>query len=521
MTPIELYPGIVWTRDAYAERAVARWQLAAADGTRQFVRAACTWEDVRDLLRLYAGDEFREVLLSAGVKPTQMGVVVNVVIVATGMGAQAYTSAAEDAVRLQRLENEVTGLRRHVVLLAQHDGLPNSERFVCNAEGLPVPWLVSSRGSDGRTRKDETIARRLGDILDVLLLVAPSVRGGDPAALQEIGGAVHAVGHVRLAGSSTIDFARQSKCIAAGCLAYVLESCSARTNTAPHLADELCRSCEGLVAGLVRGEIALEQFLDRVIGDGGLCAWDVRTILVEGHAVLSRLVGNDSVLARAARGDFDEYMILARPAPNPWWKRLLQAIGLMRKPPQEVWRQLVGQRAESAAALARLQAAHGFLEEVAKVARPRGRSSIAPPTSYVGAWLRGLESRIRSSLRDVVRGTESAQYDAEGIIRELADRIEADVVSNLSTAIREWSNAERSLDEVRTLMASDRFVTFDAQVAGGSFVKPATAIGTFAMGNTVTVHGQDVAYARVACASGVRPFFFVASEAIADSSLAW
>ena len=518
---LELYPGIVWTRDEYAERAVARWQRCSADATRLFVRTAGTWEDVRNLLRLYAGDEFRDELRKVGVKPTGAGVVVNVVVVATGMGPQAYSTASEDAVRLQRLENEVTGIKRHLVLLAQHEGLPNSDRVIRKVDGMPAPWLVSSRASDGRTRKDETIDRRLGEILDVLLLVATTATGGDPSALQEIMGPVHATGHVRLAGNSTVDFDRQSKRIAEGCLAYVLANCSARTNTSPHLADELRISCERLVAGLVRGEMGTDSFLDRVVGDGGLCAWDVRTILVEGHIVLGQLVKNDGALARAARGDLDEYLNRAKSAPDPWWKRLLQAIGLMRRPAAEVWRQSIGRKAECAAALARVQAAHQFLEAVAKAVCIGGCANFAPPTSSVNAWVRVLENRIRSALRDAVRGEEVTLMDANGIMRELAARIETDVDANLSSAICEWSNDDRSLDDVRASMASDRFVTFDAQVAGGSFIKPATAIGTFAMGNTVNVHGQEIAYARVACASGVRPFFFVASEAITDSSLSW
>lgn len=521
MTPIELYPGIIWTRDARAETAVARWSRCAGEPIGKYVRTARTWEEVRDLLRLYAADDFRDLLKEVGIRPTVTGVVVNIVVVASGMGAESYASAADDAQRLQRLENEVTGLKRHIVLLAQHDGIPNSQRALKKIDGMPVPWLVSSRASDGRTRKDETIDRRLGEVLDVLLLVAPTVVGGDPAALQEITGAIHAAGYVRLAGNSTVDFERRSRSIADGCLSYVLAACCAKTNTSPHLAEELSRSCEALVGSLVRGEIGTDGFLDRVIGEGGLCAWDVRTVLVDGHLVIGRLIGNDGALARAARGDFDEFAMHASPSANPWWKRLLQALRLTRKPEPVLRRQSLGKKAECAAALARLQAAHGFVEHVASVAGRGGSSAFAPPPAVVAAWVRQIEASVRHSLRDAVRGRQVAQGDADGIMRDLASRIASDVDGNLSTAIRDWASEVRALDEVRAAMTSDRFVIFDAQVGGGSAIRPATAIGTFAMGSTVHVHGHDIAYARVSRAPGVRPFFFVASEAIADHSLSW
>lgn len=519
--PIELYPGIVWTRDEYAQLAVARWYRCLDDKAREFVQVAQTWEDIRDILRNYVRKEFAARLVDIGVQPSMAGVVVNVVVVASGMGPHAYRRAEEDAARLNTLEHEVNGFKRHLVLLAQHEGLRNDDRRVEAPASFAVPWLVSSKVSDGRTGDDEDIAERLGLVLDVLTLTSPSVVGGDPAALHDFRTPDMAKSYLRMAGKSRVDYAEVMRTIAGGCGAFVMAQCRSTTNVAPNQAREFLHGADAHVGALIRGDIGVEDLLSRTIGAEGLGSWSAQSILIEGPGVVCALISPDGQLARAARGEIRTDDLAEAEAPWPWWKKLLAAFGLVRRPKRMAPAPRIGHAAECAAALASLEEARVFLEKAASIGRRGTGTGYVPPQRYIERWVGLLSRALHEDLMIIADPSDNRAPDPERIFRDVASRIELDVSENLSAAISEWSRAEPSLDRIRAALGSERLVIFDGHVAGGVSIQPAAAIGTFQFGRQVSIHGRDVPYACVCAWRGVRPLFMVSSESVVERDLRW
>lgn len=519
--PIELYPGIVWTRDEYAQLAVARWYRCLDDKAREFVQVAQTWEDIRDILRTFVRKEFEARLVEIGVQPSLTGVVVNVVVVASGMGPRAYRCADEDVARLNTLEHEVNGFKRHLVILAQHDGLRNDDRKVEAPASFAVPWLVSSKVSDGRTGDDDDIADRLGLVLDVLALTSPSVVGGDPAALHDFRTPDRAKSYLRMAGRSRVDYADVMRTIAGGCGAFVMAQCRSTTNVAPNQAREFLRGADAQVGALVRGDIGVEELLSRIVGAEGMGSWSAQSILIEGPGILCSLISPDGQLARAARGEFRTDDLIVAEAPWPWWKRLLAAFGLVRRPENVVPALRAGHAAECAAALASLEEARVFIEKAARLSQVGTGAGYEPPQRFLEKWAGLLSRALREDLMIIGDPSDKRVPDPERIFRDLASRIELDVSENLSSAISEWSRAEPSLDRIRAALGSERLVIFDGHVAGGVSIQPAAAIGTFQFGRQVSIHGRDVPYACVCAWRGVRPLFMVSSESVVERDLRW
>lgn len=518
---IELYPGIVWTRDDYAQLAVARWYRCLDDKAREFVQVAKTWEDIRDILRGYVRKDFATRLAEIGVQPSVAGVVVNIVVVASGMGPEAYRNADEDAARLGTLEHEVNGFKRHLVLLAQHEGLRNDDRKVVAPTAFAVPWLVSSKVSDGRTGDDDDISDRLGHVLDVLMLTSPSVVGGDPAALHDFRAPEHARSHLRMAGRSRVDFAEVMRTIAGGCGAFVLAQCRSTTNVAPNQAREFLRAADEHVGALIRGTIGVEQLLSCAIGAEGMGSWSAQSILIEGPGVLSALTGADGQLARAARGEIRAFDPMLADPPWPWWKRLLAAFGFIRRPEKVAATPQFGRAAECAAALVSMEEARAYLAKAARLSVPGTGSGYEPPQKFVEKWVGTLSRALHEDLLIIADPADKRVPDAERVFRDLASRVELDVSENLSAAISEWSRMEPSLDQTRGALCSERLVIFDGHVAGGVSIQPAAAIGTFQFGKQVSIHGRDVPYSCVRAWRGVRPLFVVSSESVVERDLRW
>lgn len=519
--PIELYPGIVWTRDEYAQLAVARWFRCLDDKAREFVRVAKTWEEIRDILRMYVRKEFEARLIEIGVQPSLAGVVVNIVVVASGMGPHAYRRADEDAARLNTLEHEVNGFKRHLVLLAQHDGLRNDDRRVEAPASFAVPWLVSSKVSDGRTGDDEDIAERLGLVLDVLTLTSPVVAGGDPAALHDFRTPDLAQSYLRMAGRSRVNYAEVMRTIAGGCGAFVMAHCRSTTNVAPNQAREFLHAADAQVGALIRGDIGVEELLSRTVGANGLGSWNAQSILIEGPGVLCALTSPNGQLALAARGEIRTDDLVAAEAPLPWWKRLLAAFGLMRRPKGTVAAARVGHAAECAAALALLEEARVFLEKAVSLSRQGSGTGYEPPQRLMEKWVILLTRSLREDLMILADPSDKRAPDPERIFCDVTSRIELDVSENLSEAIAQWSRAVPSLDGIRAALGSERLVIFDGHVAGGVSIQPAAAIGTFQFGRQVSIHGRDVPYACVRAWRGVRPLFVVSSESVVERDLRW
>lgn len=519
--PIELYPSIVWTRDEYAALRVARWYRCLDNRAQEFVKVAATWEDARNILREYVREPFRDKLTEFGICPSLAGVVVNVVIVAQSMGSEAYGQADEDARKLQHLEHEVIGFRRHLILLAQHEGLRNEERHVNPPTPFAIPWLVSSKGSDGRTRDNDALADRLARLLDVLLLTSPAVAVGDPGALQQITTPEHARENLRLAGYSRVDFAEVVKQIAKGCCGHMMAGCRSDTHMSPEAAREFLRNAEADVGALARGNIGVQTLLSRVVGEQGLCRWEAQTILVESRRILAVLTAEHGLLAKASRGELLMAEPVAPRARRPWWRRLLEALALLRRPPEPVAQRMTGHTAECATALASLKETQSFLEQVEKAGALWTNSEYAPPQIFLERWVRTLERALHADLRELADLRAAVSSDADRIFRDVASRVELDVSENLSAAISEWSRAVTSLNDVRQALASDRLVIFDGYVVGGKSITAAAAVGAFNFGNKISIHGRDVPYAKLGIWPGVRPFFLVVSEAFDKNSLAW
>jgi hypothetical protein len=437
------------------------------------------------------------------------------------MGPEAYDQAAEDAKKLQLLEHEVTGFRRHLILVAQHEGLRNEERHVNPPTSFAIPWLVSSKASDGRTRDNDALADQLARLLDVLLLTSPAIVAGDPGALQEITAPDYARGNLRLAGYSRIDFAEVVQGIAKGCCGYLMAGCRSVTHMSPEAAREFLRNAEADVGALARGSIGAQELLSRVVGEQGLCRWEAQTILVEAHRILTALTAEHSVLARASRGELLVDVPVAPRGKRPWWRRLLEALGILRRLPESPAQRTTGQTAECAAALVRLRETLYFLEQVEKAGALYTNSEYTPPQVFLERWVRALERALHANLREIADLRAAVSPEADRIFRDVADRVELDVSENLSVAITEWSRAVIPLNDVREALASDRLVIFDGYVVGGKSITAAAAVGTFNFGSKISIHGRDVPYAKLGIWHGVRPFFLVASEACEHRFLAW
>jgi hypothetical protein len=519
---IELYPSIVWTRDEYAQLRVASWHQCLDDRARQFVRVATEWEDVRDALREYARQSFTKTLRDLEIRPTPAGVVVNIAVVASGMGPAAYRQGSQDAAILQQLAHEVTGLKWHLVLLANHEHVEqNDQKCVDPPAEFAVPWLVSSRASDGRTLDDEALGERLARVLDVLLLVSPAIANGDPGALQEVATPAYAGDYVRMAGYSRLDFAGIVKQIADGCRSHMMADCRSATHAAPQATQELLRSADASIGALARGDISVEELLARILGDRGICQWSIQAILVEARKVLATITHAEGALARAAGGGNLREDSTIPGASRPWWRRLLEALGILKRRDEEPVLVRGGHAAECGTALACLVEALSFLEQLEANGARFGQGAYAPPHPKVELWRRHLEQSVYDVLKAAADPGTSNAPDVDRILRSVSGRIELDVAENLSVAIREWARDVRALDETRELLASNRFVLFDGYRVDGAAIHPAAAVGMFTFGDTVSIHGRSVAYARVATWSGVKPFFFVASEPLSKSVLGW
>ena len=300
-----------------------------------------------------------------------------------------------------------------------------------------------------------------------------------------------------------------------------MAQCRSTTNVAPNQAREFLYGADAHVGALIRGDIGVEELLSRTIGAEGLGSWSAQSILIEGPGVLCSLISPDGQLARAARGEIPTVDLVAAEEPWPWWKRLLAAFGLIRRPNRIVQAPSVGHAAECAAALASLEEARVFLEKAARLSQRGNGSGYEPPQRFSERWVALLSRALHEDLMIIADPSDKRAPDPERIFRDVASRIELDVSENLSAAISEWSRQEPALDRIRAALGSERLVIFDGHVAGGVSIQPAAAIGTFQFGRQISIHGRDVPYACVCAWRGVRPLFMVSSESVVERDLRW
>lgn len=518
---LELNPSIVWTRDESARSGVLRWHRCLDERAQQFVRMASSWEEVRDALRVYAAEEFSTVLRDCGVTLASPGIVINVVLVASGMGPEAYNEGSVDSDRLRQLGLEVSGIKKHLVLIARHADLPPKQRVLAVPRGFPIPWLVSSRGSDMRTRNVDAVDANLARLLDALVLTSPRGKEGDPTALQEFAKEHYAQDHVRMAGYTQINFEWVVAEIARGCSASMMTRCRSTVHAAPHAAQKLLESADTAVAMLVRGDLDVAGFLARVIGDQGLLRWNAQTILVEAPSVLEKLTGDRSALALTACGisPSHEYANLAPRA--PWWRRLLVALGSLRHPKVASTPATTGQQAECEAVLARLRLVRSFLEAVNRKGNGLGDSNYRPPEGSTERWLKLLNQELHQGLHGLADLHRTSVPDIDSILRDLDMWVEMEVASNLLEAITEWSRGVAEMADVRSTLSSENLIVFDAPIAAGTELRTAAAIGAFRFGDAISIHNREVPYAWVTTWSGVRPYFVVASSPVNVKYLCW
>ncbi len=282
-------PAIVWALDEPARHTVDDWYDRLNQEQQKFIRTALGWEDVRDHIRDFNLVETAEDFLKIGVGEEGAGTHVVLVLVAYGMGAEAFTGWSEIHSRIRNLAKEVVQVEKHHVLLANHEQHKLQDRSINTGDLVETPWLISSRNSRRQTLGNKEQFRLFQRLLRVLTHADRPLQSGTETPLGRFYEAPLAEGCVRLLGTPIVSLDEVVEQVAKDCAAATAFRIMHKNREVR--SEELVGGnfVHSLVDRLGRCDIDGDLFVRQLFGKNGLAGVSTENLWARGKNGIKKL----------------------------------------------------------------------------------------------------------------------------------------------------------------------------------------------------------------------------------------
>ena len=521
MTPMQIRPGIVWCLDPAAVIAGDLWYQGLDSGARQLFRVARDKAAVERQLVQFNDLEYNAVLEGLGIQPDPLGMRVNIVLVANGMGPDAFENWSGVFESLQELGGNVQALDPQLVLLAHHEEHGRQDRRIVTHALPHTPWLVSTRSSDKRNISTSEVQQLLGGLLDALLL-AERVDAREETTRTFFSSPMSA-GMVRLVGQPRMDLAGLISNMVRDCELDLLKRLIGpeffEKSTRLAFRDRL-REQQRM---FLRGEWTGQQLLGHILGRGGLGDWEIELLLAEGPQLLGMLVDQRSVLEQAIRGEVEADV--TAPASDGVrrllrsWQWLREVLGV--KPPQGSLETGGDASPEDIHfVLNRLRWSRKLLDEISAAA-----GAITPPVRVPEhirkSWRADLVGLLRDALRDIAEFRRADEDSAGDVRRRLRLCVEEGIRSCFTQAIKEWGFDTGPVRDLRTGIENGSLLHFTGLVEGGLPLECDAVLTSLDLGERLRIGQGEAPCLRTRFWRQIRPIVVAASRPVPAGSLVW
>lgn len=507
MSPLSLFPVVVWMVDTDVEPVVRTWHGSLASEARLVVRLASSFEEAQAAIREFATLDFGKRLQERNIALGSSGVRVRAVLIGSGMRPAFAEKWAEIERRLDKLEIEVLEIARIRMFLVDTADIRNDERVIC-LDGLSRgAWVLSTRLDTRQTLSTYDFSRCVKQALNALLFA--DAHGSSSSSIwKEI-----PTGTVLLAGFPTDDPAAVHAQVVKALTRHLLDAVRHGKTASTKPPAEARRSFVSAAQRVAVGSVSADEALTRVLGRTGLASWTLAQLVAEGPGALAAAIDAaerpDPFAARPSHSR-------GRELPLTWWQRLLVALGLLKKeaPEAALGADLpIDTRREVDYLKARLAEARELIEGVlAPVKSLQPEVEVTQP--HLLRWAGDLQEDVRGELLVIARESGGTSRSPTDLLNQLAERIRTDVEATLWSTYPSLTVKDAGLRRAVESVRSGGHFVFSASLLTGEHPCPEAAVTSLPL----SISGR-LAVCRYL--PSAQPVLFASSAPYPPSSLTW
>ncbi len=536
MSPLEIWPAVVWCLDEPSKQVAQRWWEGTPTDVKVFIRLCSTPEVVRRTLEEFNREGFDEELAAVGVARRRQGTRVHVVTLASA--APDFGSCFNEWADVEGLlesfrEKSLVRELRHIPILLVHATDSTREWLTGSCEGRRlVPWLISCRRSDLVMLDEESLLSLLRDLLTVLLL---SERSGDDRLNRFFGEIAMALGppRVRLVGFPAISMegpwkGRVAHATAAAAFEKLLGD--------PQTTRADLEALRAIVRRFLDSEMSLNSALDRIFGSHGILGLPVGALL---DGELAREL---ETLAQQVEAESrsEEVMRDSRTGPiaqesaEPGTHRPSARRGMRSRvldwlrgwfsapgpPDSNAAADADRRRAEQRLRQAEVDSLASALEVASRLFRgfraARGSSTPARgvPRDLEDQLEQQLTTIIHEELRSIgANGTATAK-SAKDLWESFLEHVRGELAGRFFEAISAWGIDDRQVEEIADALANGHFLRFSAARHGGLPITPEIAVSSSDAPEQIRAGEESFICKRLRVWSGAGPVLIAVSQPV-------